>query len=137
MKNSVEYLSDEGNLLAIFIPSQAATESIEFLTRPENEFQVGLMKRDENSQVKPHVHKLYKREINRTHEFLLVRAGSMKLSLFGLKNEPVHTLVMNNGDSVLLCSGGHSIDFLEPTLLLEVKQGPYSINEDKSYLNEE
>jgi len=48
-----------------------------------------------------------------------------------------HELTLSTGDSILFVSGGHAINFLIRTQLLEVKQGPYQKTYDKVYLRSE
>ena len=45
-----------------------------------------------------------------------------------------HKIKLSDGDSILLISGAHKIEFLTSTQLLEVKQGPYLPANDKVYL---
>lgn len=40
--------------------------------------------------------------------------------------------VLVAGDVILLATGGHGFEMLEPSELIEVKQGPYPGDEDKT-----
>ena len=39
---------------------------------------------------------------------------------------------LNSGDVILLAYGGHGFEMLEPSEIIEVKQGPYAGNNDKT-----
>jgi hypothetical protein len=40
--------------------------------------------------------------------------------------------VLEAGDVILLAAGGHGFTMLEPTEMIEVKQGPYAGDRDKT-----
>jgi hypothetical protein len=40
--------------------------------------------------------------------------------------------VLYSGDVILLAFGGHGFEMLEPTEIIEVKQGPYAGDQDKT-----
>jgi hypothetical protein len=51
-----------------------------------------------------------------------------------VKGDLAAKLHLNKGDSILLISGAHQIDFDGKCELLEVKQGPFNSLEDKVQL---
>jgi hypothetical protein len=121
-------------LQAIFIPASASSQGVKFITNPTNDLQVGLMTRDDKSPVASHRHKKVKRIIETTQEFLLVRSGIAEVFIYNEDGTLSHRMKLLDGDSILLISGAHKIDFLTSTQLLEVKQGPYLPVNDKIYL---
>jgi len=121
-------------LQAIFIPASVSSEGVKFITNPTNDLQVGLMTRDDKSPVASHRHKKVKRIIETTQEFLLVRSGIAEVFIYNEDGTLSHRMKLLDGDSILLISGAHKIDFLTSTQLLEVKQGPYLPVNDKIYL---
>jgi len=121
-------------LQAIFIPASASSQGVKFITNPTNDLQVGLMTRDDKSPVASHRHKKVKRIIETTQEFLLVRSGIAEVFIYNEDGTLSHRMKLLDGDSILLISGAHKIDFLTSTQLLEVKQGPYLPVNDKLYL---
>jgi hypothetical protein len=46
----------------------------------------------------------------------------------------IRSAVLERGDVILLVSGGHGFRMLEPTEMIEVKQGPFVGMEDKSQI---
>jgi hypothetical protein len=45
--------------------------------------------------------------------------------------------VLESGDVILLSNGGHGFEVLEEVEMIEVKQGPYCGDEDKTRFNPE
>jgi hypothetical protein len=43
--------------------------------------------------------------------------------------------VLEGGDVILLASGGHGFEVLEEIEMIEVKQGPYAGDQDKTRFN--
>jgi hypothetical protein len=124
-----------GRTLAIIIPGSYGSTDIEFLTEPSSNFQVGLMHRGPNSPAYPHAHKQVSRQICGTQEFLLVRKGSMTVTIYDEKEAVCAIRELQQTDSILLLAGGHGIAFREKTEILEVKQGPYVEGDDKFLIN--
>ena len=46
--------------------------------------------------------------------------------------EDLESRVLNSGDIILLASGGHGFEMLENTEIIEVKQGPFAGEVDKT-----
>jgi hypothetical protein len=55
----------------------------------------------------------------------------MILDIYDEQRTPVTSREMGQGDVVALVSGGHGFRLLEDTVLVEVKQGPYSGVQEK------
>ena len=51
-----------------------------------------------------------------------------------MRNKFILKVVSEAGDVVLLAFGGHGFEMLEPTEIIEVKQGPYAGEHDKTRL---
>ncbi|MDP3791554.1 MAG: hypothetical protein Q8R38_05890 [Candidatus Omnitrophota bacterium] len=133
----VEYIkSKRGSLIAIILPSRIDTKGATFFTPPEFSQQVGLLRHRKGAQVKPHVHKLVKRRIERTQEVLHVKKGKVAVYLYDEKERCLGTRILKKGDTILLASGGHGVEVLKDSLMLEIKQGPYAGVDDKEYFKE-
>lgn len=96
-----------------------------FFTANEDEFQVGIFEREKGYEVKPHQHPENKHTVTRTTEFLYFEKGSATVTVFDEGWSKLHTQVMKAGDFLVFFRGGHTLTMLEPTRLVEVKQGPY------------
>ena len=112
------------------------SEVTTFFTENESLFQVGLILKDESQPVHAHRHNVFPRNIAGTSEFLFVLQGHMDITIFDEDFQNPEVFQVFKGCGVLLIGGAHAIEFSELTKLIEVKQGPYSVDGDKLYLSE-
>jgi hypothetical protein len=130
-KEGLEYLYHEQDLYSIVLRGSYKNESVSFFT-PENfSQQLGYIPHAKGDLVKPHEHRLQQRITHNTQEVLVVTKGRVKVNFYDGDHRPVFSEILNTGDIILLCSGGHGFEFLEDTIMIEVKQGPYSGDHDK------
>jgi hypothetical protein len=132
----IERIEHNGDLLALVIPHGASAEGIHFFTPSDFSQQLGYMNRPRGYRIAPHVHKDVLREVRRTQEVLFVRTGRIRIDFYSRRRDQVASRVLEAGDIVLLASGGHGVTMLEPTEIVEVKQGPYAGDEDKERFDE-
>ena len=129
---TVDYFRQGEQLLAIVVRREFSHEGIKFFTESDSSQQLGYMKRPAGYKVEPHRHHEAHRGQILTQEVLFVRSGLCRLDLYG-QGTSVHLSVeLREGDVVLLASGGHGLEMLESTEIIEVKQGPYSGDSDKT-----
>ena len=64
---------------------------------------------------------------------LIVQRGRCEVDIFGPDPERVlvTTRELHAGDILIALAGGHGFRMLEDTVLLEIKQGPYTAGADK------
>lgn len=125
--HAVEYISDqEGRLLAIAISHEHDPPDTEFMTTSDLNMQVGFVKYPEGGQIQPHCHLPIERALVGTGEVLVVRSGQMEALIFDGDRRLVKKKTMEAGDILVLIDGGHGFRMLEDTVLMEVKQGPYT-----------
>ncbi len=129
------YENSAGCLIAIVIQKDYSTDGIEFFTEPESSQQLGYMKRPAGYEVVPHKHKKVERIVQLTQEVLFIKSGSCRLDLYDAEDQLDISIVLNGGDVVLLAEGGHGLVMLEETEIIEVKQGPFSGEMDKTRFN--
>ena len=48
------------------------------------------------------------------------------------KKKYLKSKILKKGDVILLINGGHGFEMLEKTEMIEIKQGPYANNKDKT-----
>ena len=122
----IKEIKSGNTILARYISSDAWKEGLNFFSN-ENEFlQVGTWRYNSGKVLLPHVHNEVKREILRTQEVLYIKKGSIKASIYDLKNNLVEEIVVKEGDILILLQGGHGYIVLEDdTQVLEIKNGPY------------
>jgi hypothetical protein len=129
----IEYVGQIENPQAIVIRAEAGVEGIEFLTPLTFGQQIGLMKRPKGHVVPLHRHNSISRTITETQEVLLLRRGTCEIDLQGANGLEV-TVQLSIGDVILLASGAHRIRMTSECEILEIKQGPYSQELDKTIL---
>ena len=122
----VEPITWKGRPLAYVVRAALAPDTTTFTT-PENlNLQIGFVVYPAGGTIPPHIHLPLERRIVGTSEVLIVRKGRCFVDFFSDEREPVATRELGPGDIMLLVSGGHGFRMLEDTVLLEVKQGPYT-----------
>ena len=94
------------------------------------------MRHPKGHKIAPHIHNLIPRQVFYTQEVLIVRYGRVKVNLYSSNKEYIGSRILEVGDIILLCGGGHSFEILEETSMIEVKQGPYTGDEDKVIFEE-
>ena len=55
----------------------------------------------------------------------------MQVDLYTNEHEYWDSFTLGAGDVILLAFGGHGFTMLEPTEMIEIKQGPYLGDQDK------
>lgn len=131
--NGVEYVGGIENPLAIIIRQNAKSDSIDFITEQESNFQIGIMRRPNGYKIPSHFHNPVKREITGTQEVLFIRSGLCAIRITDGSNLSFES-ELKSGDVIFLAQGTHSIEMLEECEILEVKQGPYAGVNDKTII---
>jgi hypothetical protein len=128
----VEYIRNAGQLLAIILASRYHSEEIKFFTPDNFSQQLGYMNRPAGYQIPPHVHNPVKRAVEFTQEVLFIKTGKLRVDFYSDKQVYLESRVLQAGDVVLLAFGGHGFEILEQCEIIEVKQGPYAGEGDKT-----
>lgn len=128
----MEHVTYNGEIIAIIIPSEFKKQGIEFFTPDNFSQQLAYMNRPSGYVIEPHVHNKVERAIFYTQEVLFIKQGKVKVDFYSEKKEYLESRIIKTGDVILLASGGHGFTMLESTEMLEVKQGPYSGDMDKT-----
>jgi len=66
-----------------------------------------------------------------TQEVLLIKKGKVKVNFYDKEKKFTGAETVSGGDVILLCAGGHGFEILEDTVMIEIKQGPYTGLDDK------
>lgn len=118
--------------LALIIRRSYHKDGIEFFTPGTYSQQVGYMNRPSGYVIPPHVHNAVPREVQYTKEVLFIRSGRVRVDFYSEATDYLESTVLEAGDVILLAYGGHGFEMLEPTEIIEVKQGPYAGDHDKT-----
>lgn len=118
--------------IAYIIPkSNALPEVTTFVTPDECGQQVGYVVRRAGEEVPRHMHNPVKRELVGTTEVLYVLKGRCTVEFYDDERQWLASRQLIAGDLIVLVAGGHGFRMEEDTVLLEVKQGPYSGPDEK------
>lgn len=123
-------IDGDGVTLAVIVRHKENPLGIQFYTEPSDNVQVGLMVRPAGYVVPLHEHTRATRTLVGTTEVLVVKRGRCQLAVSG-KGVQYYGTELLPGDTAILLSGSHGIEFNEETEIIEVKQGPYLGPQDK------
>jgi hypothetical protein len=128
----LENIKHNDQLISIIIRNQYHAESIEFFTPDNFSQQLAYMNREKGYIIQPHVHNPVIREVSYTQEVLFIKSGKVRVDYFDDQKNYLESRLLNAGDVVLLASGGHGFYMCEDSEIIEVKQGPYAGDKDKT-----
>ena len=128
----VESILHKGEVLALILRAGYRAEGIRFFTPDHFSQQLAYMNRPQGYVIPPHVHNPVVREVHFTKEVLLIRSGRLRVDFYDDEKNYLESRVLSQGDVLLLASGGHGFEMLEPCEIVEVKQGPYAGDADKT-----
>ncbi|HMQ67468.1 MAG TPA: hypothetical protein PKA90_00235 [Ignavibacteria bacterium] len=128
----VEYIKQNEQLLAIILKSSFREEGIHFFTPNELSQQLAYMKHPSGKKIDPHVHNPVKREVQFTQEVLIIKKGKLRVDFYDDDQSYLESRVLSEGDIILLSTGGHGFEVIEELEMVEVKQGPYAGDGDKT-----
>ena len=117
--------------LAYIIRGDLMPSRTTFLTPPQFKQQVGFVVYPAGGEIQRHVHRPLSRHLVGTSEVLIVRRGRCEIDIYNDDRELVATRELREGDVMLMVGGGHGFHMLEDTVFLEVKQGPYTGQDEK------
>lgn len=127
----VEHITSNGRSLAYIIRGEINPLKTTFLTPPELKQQVGFVVYPAGGEVRRHVHRALERHLVGTSEVIIVRRGRCQIDIYDDERQLVAIREIGEGDIMLMTGGGHGFKMHEDTVLLEVKQGPYTGIDEK------
>ena len=131
MGNLIE-IKKKDRLLAIIVKNDYKTDGVDFITSNELSQQVAYMHHPVGKQILPHVHNMVQRSVIMTQEVLFIKKGKLRVDFYDDYKDYLESVVLEAGDVILLVSGGHGFEVLEELEMIEVKQGPYAGEQDKT-----
>lgn len=122
----------ENTVLAIIISSNFEEKGIHFFTPDDFSQQLAYMQHPEGKIIQPHVHNPVPREVHFTQEVLFLKKGKLRVDFYDEQQNYLESSILKAGDVILLATGGHGFEVLEHIEMIEVKQGPYAGDMDKT-----
>jgi len=132
LKNTREEIVHDSKVLALILRTEFHAEGIQFFTPSDYSQQLGYMNRPRGYVIPPHVHNPVAREVHFTKEVLFIKSGSVRVDFYDDNQVYLESRILEKGDFVLLAYGGHGFEMLEASEIVEIKQGPYAGEADKT-----
>lgn len=131
-EGAVERILDGETIIAIIIRASFNEPGVHFFSQPHFSQQLGSINHRVGHVVAPHVHNRVPREVMYTQETLFIRSGRCRVDLYRNDRSFLTSVELGSGDVILLSTGGHGLEILEDCSMIEVKQGPYAGEGDKT-----
>jgi mannose-6-phosphate isomerase-like protein (cupin superfamily) len=128
----IEYVNFKDQTLAVILRAHYRNDGVKFFTPNDFSQQLGYMKHSKGHVILPHVHNSLPREVQYTKEVLFIKSGKIRVDFYEENKNYLESRIINSGDFLLLAFGGHGFEMLEPTEMIEIKQGPYAGETDKT-----
>jgi mannose-6-phosphate isomerase-like protein (cupin superfamily) len=128
----IDRIENKGVLLAIIIKHTFSKPGISFFTPDTFSQQLAYMQHPVGKIIEPHVHNPVQREVVYTQEVLFLKRGELRVDFYDDDRNYLESRIIRAGDTILLASGGHGFEALEEIEMIEVKQGPYTGDADKT-----
>jgi hypothetical protein len=128
----VEKVICDAKLVALILRADYSHEGIKFFTPDNFSQQLAYLKRPQGYKIAPHIHNSVKREVFSTQEVLFLKSGKVKVDFYSDEQKIIESRIISTGDVLLLAAGGHGFTMIEESEIIEVKQGPYTGENDKT-----
>jgi mannose-6-phosphate isomerase-like protein (cupin superfamily) len=128
----IQQIQDGDQILAIVIRAGFAEEGVHFLTPNQFSQQLAYMKHPAGKKIDAHWHSPQPRSVEVTQEVLCIRKGALRVDFYRNDQTYLESHILRQGDVILLAHGAHGFEVLEPLEMIEVKQGPYAGDGEKT-----
>ena len=128
----LERIEHQGETLALIVRNEFSAPGVNFFTSNELSQQLAYMQHPAGKVISPHIHNPVHRTVAYTQETLFIKRGLLRVDFFDSDQEYLESRVLRQGDVILLIKGGHGFEVIEDLEMIEVKQGPYAGENDKT-----
>lgn len=128
----IEKITYHHQLLALIVSHQFNKPGIHFFSPDDLSQQLAYMRHPTGKIIQPHVHNPVPREVEYTQEVLFIKKGRLRVDFYNNHQEYLESRLLEAGDVILLVTGGHGFEVVEEIEMIEVKQGPYVGEKDKT-----
>ena len=129
---SVEQIRHKGEMLALIVRQEYSKPGISFFTPDDLSQQLAYMRHPAGKMIDAHFHNPVPRTVAYTQETLFIKSGRLRVDFFDDQQQYLESRELKAGDVILLIKGGHGFEVLEELEMIEVKQGPYAGDQDKT-----
>jgi hypothetical protein len=128
----LEHIKHQNELFAIIVRGDFSGDGVHFFTPDEFSQQLAYMRHPAGKLIEPHLHNIVPRNITYTQEVLIIKRGRLRVDFYDREKSYLESRILNAGDIILLAAGGHGFEVIEEIEMIEVKQGPYTGDRDKT-----
>lgn len=131
-RKPVEQIEHQGEALALIVRNEFSKPGVSFFTPNELSQQLAHMCHPAGKVIAAHVHNPVQRTVAYTQETLFIKRGRLRVDFYDPDRVYLESRELGPGDVILLIRGGHGFEVLEDLEMIEVKQGPYAGENDKT-----
>lgn len=128
----IEQITYHNQLLALIVYRSFDKPGVHFFTPNELSQQLAYMHHPTGKIIQPHVHNPVRREVQYTQEVIFIKKGRLRVDFYNEQQQYLESRILEAGDVIILANGGHGFEVLDEIEMLEVKQGPYVGEQDKT-----
>ena len=128
----IETIRHADQLLALIVSHRFSEPGIHFFIPDDLSQQLAYMRHPAGKIIEPHVHNPAPREVHYTQEVLFLKKGRLRVDFYDPEQRYLESRILEAGDVILLATGGHGFEALDEIEMIEVKQGPYAGEADKT-----
>src|SRR3974377_2467435 len=128
----VENLAHNEEMYALIVRNEFSRPGINFFTPGDLSQQLAYMHHTAGKVIEAHFHNPVPRTVTYSQETLFIKRGRLRVDFFDDNQNYLESRELKAGDVILLIKGGHGFEVLEDLEMIEVKQGPYAGDRDKT-----
>jgi mannose-6-phosphate isomerase-like protein (cupin superfamily) len=132
IRKPVEQIEHKGQALALIVRNEFSKPGVSFFTANELSQQLAYMCHPAGKVIAAHIHNPVHRTVAFTQETLFIKRGRLRVDFYDADQTYLVSRELGPGDVILLIRGGHGFEVLEDLEMIEVKQGPYTGDKDKT-----
>jgi mannose-6-phosphate isomerase-like protein (cupin superfamily) len=132
MTELVEKIEHNGEMYALIVRDEFSQPGISFFTPNDLSQQLAYMQHPAGKIIDAHFHNPVPRTVSFSQETLFIKRGRLRVDFFDNQQAYLESRELKAGDAILLIKGGHGFEVLEELEMIEVKQGPYAGDQDKT-----
>jgi mannose-6-phosphate isomerase-like protein (cupin superfamily) len=132
MTEPVETFEHNGETYALIVRNEFSQPGINFFTPGDLSQQLAYMHHPAGKVIEAHFHNPVSRTVTYSQETLFIKRGRLRVDFFDDRQNYLESRELKAGDVILLIKGGHGFEVLDELEMIEVKQGPYTGDQDKT-----
>lgn len=128
----VEKVEHQGEMYALIVRNEFSQPGVNFFTPGDLSQQLAYMNHPAGKVIEAHFHNPVPRTVTYSQETLFIKRGRLRVDFFDDRQNYLESRELKAGDVILLIKGGHGFQVLDDLEMIEVKQGPYAGDQDKT-----